>query len=399
MLARCGVPPAPCLLAAAPPPLMPTSAPSTDHSLSPASLQRAQRLREKRLLTGLVSYGLALAVTIGAWLLGFYGGEVVAVVVALVVPINIGLFALIRSGKNLGFRDPNITLLQLCLASVPVLYAMFHAGEARGAFLVLSLSVTMYGLFSFRTRDFVYFTAFILTGYSTVILLLLWLSPDGLHPRVDSLQWFAVLVAMAQFSSLAGYVNGLRGRLRQGNKALAEGNAALQRALDRIREMAMRDELTGAYNRRYLAEAIALERKRCEREGGGFSFAIVDIDFFKQVNDTYGHLAGDEVLKGVAALLRTELRETDLFGRWGGEEFAVLLVGAELDDACSTMERILSALAAQLFTTADASLHITASAGITAYRSHEDADRTFARADEALYRAKAAGRNRVEVTA
>lgn len=366
-------------------------------SLTPGALERAQRLRQKRLLTGLVSYGLALAVVIGAWLLGFYGVHVVLVVIAMVIPTNLLLFALIRTGRNLRFRDPNITLLQLCLASVPMLYAMFHAGEARGAFLVLTLSATMYGLFSFRTRDFIYFTAFIVLGYSVVIALSLLLHPDQWRPRVDSLQWFAVLVAMAQFSSLAGYVTRLRGRVRERNQQLAERNSALEQALERIREMAMRDDLTDAYNRRYLAEAIGIERKRCEREGGGFSFAILDVDFFKKVNDTHGHLAGDDVLRGVAAFLRRELRETDLFGRWGGEEFAVLLVGASVEDAHTTMERVLSTLRAEAFETRAGAIRVTASVGVSAYRSPEDPDRTFARADEALYRAKHGGRDRVEV--
>ncbi|MEZ4323573.1 MAG: GGDEF domain-containing protein [Polyangiales bacterium] len=370
---------------------------ATRVSARPRTVSGAQRLREKRLLTGLVSYGLALAVVVGAWLLGFYGVRVVVCVVAMIVPINLGLFALLRTGQNLRFRDPNITLLQLCLASVPMLYAAYHAGPARGAFLVLTLSVTMYGLFSFRTRDFIYFTIFILLGYSTVIGVMVWREPEGLQPRVDSLQWFAVLVAMAQFSSLAGYVNQLRGRLRARHLELAERNEELERALERIREMAMRDELTGAYNRRYLAEAIALEKKRCEREGGDFSFAILDIDFFKQVNDTHGHLIGDEVLKGVAEVLRRELRETDLFGRWGGEEFAVLLVGADIDDARAIVERILRALAAHRFPAGEGALHVTASAGITAYRSPEHPDRTFARADQALYRAKEGGRDRLEI--
>jgi diguanylate cyclase (GGDEF)-like protein len=367
--------------------------------LRPRSLPAAQRLREKRLLTGFVSYGLALAVVVGAWVLGFYDGWVVFAVVGMVVPINAVLFAMLRTGQNLRFRDPNVTLLQLCLASVPVLFAMYHAGEARGAFLVLSLSVTMYGLFSFRTRDFIYFTAFILVGYSAVIGLMLLFRPDELDGRVDSLQWFAVLVAMAQFSSLAGYVNRLRGRLNERNLELADRNDALERALDRIREMAMTDDLTGAYNRRYLAEAIELEKKRCEREGGGFSFAILDVDFFKKVNDTHGHLAGDEVLKGVAALLRRELRETDLFGRWGGEEFAVLLVGADLAAARIIVDRVLRALAAHPFVTAGKTLRITASAGIAEYQGPEDPDRTFARADAALYRAKEGGRDRLEVGA
>lgn len=370
---------------------------STRVSLTPGALKRAQRLREKRLLTGLVSYGLALAVVIGAWLLGFYGVEVVLVVIAMVIPTNLLLFALIRTGQNLRFRDPNITLLQLCLASVPMLYAMFHAGEARGAFLVLTLSATMYGLFSFRTRDFIYFTAFIVLGYSVVIGLTLLLHPDELRPRVDSLQWFAVLVAMAQFSSLAGYVTRLRGRLRERAFELADRNLALEHALERIREMAMRDELTGAYNRRYLAEAIAMEKKRCEREGGVFSFAILDVDFFKKVNDTHGHLAGDDVLRGVAGFLRRELRQTDLFGRWGGEEFAILLLGAEVEAARTTIERLLRALAAEEFETRAGGIRVTASGGITDYRSPEDPDRTFARADEALYRAKNGGRDRVEV--
>jgi diguanylate cyclase (GGDEF)-like protein len=198
---------------------------------------------------------------------------------------------------------------------------------------------------------------------------------------VDSaLAEFAVLmVTLPWFAAMGGYVNRLRTRL-------AESNRRLEGAFERIREIAIRDELTGTYNRRFLLEGLARELARAGRSGGGFSVCIIDVDHFKAVNDTLGHAGGDEVLKRVAEIAGRGLRGIDVFGRFGGEEFLLLLPDTDRAGASVVAERIRAAVAAET--------RVTVTIGVAQYAG-DGAAAVLARADQALYRGKAAGRNTV----
>ena len=169
------------------------------------------------------------------------------------------------------------------------------------------------------------------------------------------------------------------------------------RLYDAARQLAITDGLTKIYNHRFFQELFEKEYKRSDRYNTVFSMIMLDIDHFKRINDTYGHLCGDEILKGLANLVKSCLRSMDIAARYGGEEFAMLLPETSGIEARQTAERIRRAIEEYTFMGTDHGLHITVSQGVATYPSpgvHERAD-IIAKADEALYEAKNSGRNRV----
>ncbi|TVQ33911.1 MAG: diguanylate cyclase [Wenzhouxiangella sp.] len=156
------------------------------------------------------------------------------------------------------------------------------------------------------------------------------------------------------------------------------------------------DELTGLLNRRGIAAVARRQRALSNRDGRPCAFAMVDLDHFKRVNDTLGHEAGDEVLRQVGKLLKQSVRDSDWVGRWGGEEFLVVLPLCSLEEAVVSLERVRQAVAARPLRVDQDEVAITISAGVTITRDSErDLDEVIDRADQALYRAKESGRNRV----
>jgi diguanylate cyclase (GGDEF)-like protein len=168
----------------------------------------------------------------------------------------------------------------------------------------------------------------------------------------------------------------------------------LHRSTLALQRLAMRDPLTGAFNRRALFEAMERERARYRRGGHLYGLIMADIDFFKQVNDLYGHAAGDEVLRVITRVLQTDLRDTDLLARVGGEEFVILLPHSDPATALATAERLRHQVEQTVVQSGDNTIQVTISLGVTvpAYAG-EEIDLTYQRADVALYSAKFSGRN------
>ncbi|HSX70317.1 MAG TPA: diguanylate cyclase, partial [Pseudomonas sp.] len=167
--------------------------------------------------------------------------------------------------------------------------------------------------------------------------------------------------------------------------------------IEEQRQKALVDPLTGLANRAGWAERLDLELARWRRYGGELLLAVLDVDHFKRINDGYGHLAGDKVLKIIAGELARRLRKTDFLARFGGEEFVLLVPSTPLDGGQQLLETLRAAIEACPFHFRGEPVTITLSAGLTAFMVGESADAAFARADQALYRAKAAGRNCVEL--
>lgn len=172
-----------------------------------------------------------------------------------------------------------------------------------------------------------------------------------------------------------------------------QGFIKLEQALKIINELAIRDELTGSHNRRHLIKLIENEKERTARLGSLFCLCLLDIDFFKRVNDTFGHFAGDAVLREFALTVQRQIRDSDSFGRYGGEEFLLMLPETSLSEAMNLAERVRLSIEKLSFPEISADLGMTVSIGVAEFRSGESIVQTVARADEALYAAKAGGRN------
>jgi len=191
--------------------------------------------------------------------------------------------------------------------------------------------------------------------------------------------------------------NELKVRLRAGRRIL-DLVAELVRAREMLADKATHDSLTGLWNRGAILETLEHEMARADREGMPLGVILGDIDFFKRVNDTHGHLAGDAVLRETARRMLSVRRSYDAVGRYGGEEFLVITPGCGLELARSVGERMRAAIAAEPMDIAAGLIPVTMSLGATTYlpRGHATPEALVKAADEAMYRAKAGGRDRVE---
>jgi diguanylate cyclase (GGDEF)-like protein len=161
-----------------------------------------------------------------------------------------------------------------------------------------------------------------------------------------------------------------------------------------IERLAISDGLTGLFNHRHFQERLTQEMRRLERLTGSLSVLILDIDYFKRVNDTYGHPVGDAVLKGVAEIIRTTIREIDIAARYGGEEFAIILPGTEARGAMKMAERLRKTIMEEKYSGEGDTFRVTVSIGVAAYPNGvKSKEELIDRADKALYHAKHAGRN------
>jgi diguanylate cyclase (GGDEF)-like protein len=179
------------------------------------------------------------------------------------------------------------------------------------------------------------------------------------------------------------------------NAELRKNNGALQKALEKISLMATRDELTNCHNRRYLMEFLAREKSRSDRTETVFSVAVIDLDYFKRINDSYGHLAGDDVLRQVVTLIQRHVRATDCFARFGGEEFALVYSATLLEEAQQSAERLRQEISTTAIACESFSIYTSVSIGIAEFRKDDDIADLLRRADQGLYVAKSSGRDRV----
>lgn len=363
-------------------------------AVSTGSVGKDQRLRERRMLVGSLSYLVTLSLVLAFWYLGDYSFDVVRNYIAAVLSLVAFFFVMIRTNQNLRFVDPSMTLAQVSLSILPAYYVMFHSQQSRPVFLILCISAAMYGLFQFRMRDFLTLSSVVIGGYALMIVLIYVYRPAEINLKLEILQWFSLTATFLQFSGLGGFIANLRKKVKANYQELATRNGELETALQRIEDLAMRDELTGVFNRRFLMETIRNEKLRCDRTGSMFTLCILDVDHFKQVNDQHGHIAGDQVLQQIARTASEALRQTDYFGRYGGEEFAMVLTGTLSEGAIVTAERVRRHIEQIDLSAISPGFRVTVSIGIADARRGEDPAATFKRADEALYLAKESGRNR-----
>jgi len=241
---------------------------------------------------------------------------------------------------------------------------------------------------------------------------------DGLRARVrlERVVFLAAIGALSYLalSSLRLILNALEASLRAARRALAQTNGqtgsahgsdevgeishgmgSLLGLVDQLNLRATTDPLTGALNRQGMSEIAGRELERARRHGRALALIAFDLDHFKRVNDQYGHAAGDDVLKAMAGLVRGQLRRSDAFARWGGEEFIVLVPEASAMEAQGLADKLRKSFRESHSAALPA---FTASFGVTTFVPGDSLDSLCARADQALYAAKAAGRDRVVVS-
>jgi len=193
------------------------------------------------------------------------------------------------------------------------------------------------------------------------------------------------------------YAQSLIQQLTTKMQALEQDSEHLRERLAQTQQEAMQDPLTGLPNRKAYEDRVAAEVARCRRYPMPLTMVVWDVDMFKSINDTYGHAAGDRVLRVIGETLSSSIRETDFIARYGGEEFVLLLPQTSLDVASGVCEKLRQLIATTPFHFQDKPVSITLSGGLAALQENEAVNTLFERADAAMYRAKQVGRNRIEI--
>jgi diguanylate cyclase (GGDEF)-like protein len=204
--------------------------------------------------------------------------------------------------------------------------------------------------------------------------------------RLAAALGFVLTIGQCAFVGLYG--DSLRRRFYKRSAELSEANK-------RIEQLAELDELTGSFNRRCIMRMLDDEIARAQRVKMPFSIALIDLDWFKRINDAYGHPTGDEVLRTFAITVFANIRSIDSFGRYGGEEFLLLLPDTPDKDAARIVDRLCTIIADLDWSAFSQGMRVTISAGVATLKPDESPDTFLARADNALYIAKARGRNRI----
>lgn len=345
----------------------------------------------RRALFAILAGGLAhTAVSWIALQLDFYRSGGIVSFSELFTLIWVGhaaFLALIASGLNRRFRDPALTVPLMLWSTLVVLAAAWYVDHVRLCVMVLFFPILQMGVFRIRLRALGAIAAMGIVGYLVIVVLVSRWYPEAIDYTAEMIQWTAFAVMTLGMVVVAAEISSIRGQL-------AERNRALGGIVERIQDMAIKDELTGLFNRRYTMEHLGKIREMANRGAFELVVAYADLDHFKQINDTYGHQAGDEVLRAFADTAGGMLSGRDFCSRFGGEEFLLVLLKTDMKQASELADRLRREVAALRFTS-DPALRVTISIGMATFRSGETLDALLARADEALYEAKDSGRNRI----
>ena len=356
-------------------------------------VRRHQAIRLRRLGMAGASYTMPASIGFAAALAGQLDWAPLLNYLLTITALLLAFYAVFRTGANLRFAEPGLTTAQVMAPLPPGLYLMYHVAthEARAAMLLTVIVPLFYGLLDFGMRRFLGVTAVYFLAYCALFAVLAWHQPELLHNPDEWIILIAMASLMVQLGLIGGFVSELRDVLRRKNRQLGE-------ALRRIADMAVHDELTGVYNRHHLIDVLRRELSRAGRGDAVFSVCLMDIDHFKQVNDRHGHLVADDVLRRCAGHVEGRIRDIDTFGRYGGEEFLLVLPATGAPAAREVAERLRRELAALEFADDTGErFGITVSIGVAESQRSASAtvDALLRRADVALYGVKHNGRNGV----
>ncbi|MDH2353992.1 GGDEF domain-containing protein [Bradyrhizobium sp. SSUT18] len=361
----------------------------TPEVAAPEVLVRRVRQRRQMYIGQVASYSLGASVLL---LYAFDG--VISIDIASLFWFGglliIGTFAVLsEAGVGDRFTDHYLTVFQISahmalqfvfLLSVPVIGVAF-------------ISV-LFLIFAFGTLRMTSAQAMLTWAIATAGLAAVFLASDlpiGMPvatrlQRSASMLCFVLVIGQCAFLGLFGAT------LR---KILYRRSIELKAAYQRIEELAELDELTGSYNRRCIMRLLDAEVEKSRQTSTPCAIALIDLDWFKRINDAHGHPVGDEVLRTFAITIFANIRPADCFGRYGGEEFLLLLPGTDGEAASRMLDRLRGIVADLDWSAFSLGMRVTISAGVVTLRDNDTADTFLVRADRALYSAKAQGRNRI----
>jgi len=347
-----------------------------------------QSVRMRRFMLASGAYAVCIPLLAVAHLLDLVPFAPMLRIAALMVAVNATLFLVFRTGANERFADPSLTWVQVIVATCVLMYAVYHFDKERGLALMMCLVVLAFGAFRFNTRDFFTASGLVLAGYLAVINLLMWIKPAVINVPLEAFRWITLALVLPPFALVGGRLSALRRRLRRINGELTS-------ALQMIQKMATHDALTALPNRALFNETLVHAIAQAGRHGRPLALFFLDLDRFKNINDTLGHGIGDRVLQEVGRRLTVAVRASDLVARLGGDEFVLLVEdfrdSADLSDVAV---KILGAFG-PTFTVEGQELALSASVGICTFPDDgADAQTLLSNADIAMYRAKEQGRNR-----
>ena len=316
---------------------------------------------------------------------GFISGITFASVAAVVVAVVVLFHAVFRFGLNLRFHEPSLTMPQLMTSLVIMLGVAYIERATQIALVPFILIAFSFGIFRLSTASLILLSMGCLGAYLGIILLRAHMEGYDLGFRADLVQWFVLALTLPGMILVGKQIQNMRQLLR-----------ATRYQLEHYEEKSVRDELTGLYNRRQIQSELEQAKLQADSRGIPFTICLIDIDKFKEINDNNGHLAGDTILKEFARVARDSIRDTDILGRYGGDEFMQILPDTDVKGAVMHAERLRVYAHFLDFQKILAQKHISLSIGVAQYRRGEKITDLISRADSALYQAKQLGRNRVE---
>ncbi len=368
-------------------PAAPVGTGESRRSLAPEALVRRSAQRRSIYIAQAFSYIVDAVILLFYYVAGTT--SLASPVIYLVSGVAVTSIALFLSEINFNdrFKDHYLTVPQSVLGTTIQLVAIYLAPEV--GFYFVCINFIILGFASLRTTARQ--TALVWT-YSTAGLSVLFLMTDKPIAMPMS-TWMEHALALVCFVTALGRCasTGLYGSSMR--EALYKNSSELKRAYARIEELADLDELTGVHNRRCIMKILNEEIARAQRGQRSCSIAMIDLDSFKKINDRFGHPIGDEVLRSFAIAMFANIRAIDRIGRYGGEEFLLILPDTAMDEATRTVGRLRVMISTLDWLAISPNLIVTMSAGLAAVRPDDSADTLLARADSALYRAKDAGRN------
>lgn len=361
----------------------------TPEVAAPEVLVRRVRQRRQMYIGQVASYSLGASVLL---LYAFDG--VISIDIASLFWFGglliIGTFAVLsEAGVGDRFTDHYLTVFQIS-AHMALQFVFLLSVPAIG---VAFISV-LFLIFAFGTLRMTSAEAMLTWAIATAGLAAVFLASDlpiGMPvatrlQRTASMLCFVLVIGQCAFLGLFGAT------LR---KILYRRSIELKAAYQRIEELAELDELTGSYNRRCIMRLLDAEIEKSRHASTPCAIALIDLDWFKRINDAHGHPVGDEVLRTFAITIFANIRPADCFGRYGGEEFLLLLPTTDGEAASRMLDRLRGIVADLDWSAFSPGMRVTISAGVVKLRDNDTADTFLVRADSALYSAKAQGRNRI----